>query len=90
MGGAGFKIIEHWLTRGGRKDKTALELREELRDDVLSLRKELREVETDLDSWRAKYYELLEKFIEVKTHLEVALRQIQEERDHQLKDKNDS
>jgi hypothetical protein len=90
LGGAGFKIIEHWLTAASRRDKTALEIREELREDVLSLRQELKEVETDLDNWRSKYYDLLEKFIEVKTNLEVALKQIQEEHEQQLKETHDS
>lgn len=76
FGGAGFKIIEHWLSRNQRTDDTATKLRDELREEVKSLREELRKVEADLDTWRGKYYELMEQFLAVRADLETALRTI--------------
>lgn len=62
FGGAGLKIIESFLSKGKVKSDIATEIRNELRGEVQTLREELRRVEEDLDTWKAKYYELLDQF----------------------------
>lgn len=66
FGGAGFKIVEYFLGRKGRRDDFATKLRGELRDEVTQLRREADKLhrETDnlrdeIDVWRSKYYALV-------------------------------
>ncbi len=69
FGGAGLKVLEVWLTRGRVKDDTATAFRNELRQELLGLRQELNDVETELDTWKKKYYDLLDQFIQVKNEI---------------------
>lgn len=66
LGGSGLKVIEFWLSRSKTRDDTAANFRNELREEVKTLRDELRKVETELDSWRAKYYELMDEYVKFK------------------------
>ena len=79
LGGSGLKIMESWLNKSKVRDDAASAFRTELRDEVKNLRDELRKVETDLDNWRAKYYELMEQFLKVKAELDAALRNASED-----------
>lgn len=67
VGGSGLKVIEHWLNKSKVKDDSAASFRKELRDEVTSLREELRKAEAGLDSWRDKYYALMDEFSAFKT-----------------------
>ena len=62
FGGAGLKFIEYLLSRGKAKQDLAQSIREELRSEVQSLRDELRQVQEEVDAWRQKYYDLLDRF----------------------------
>ncbi|AST15419.1 hypothetical protein SEA_SAMISTI12_233 [Streptomyces phage Samisti12] len=77
LGGVGLKFVEHWLSRSKVRDDTASQLRNELRTEIQGLKTELNNVESDLDKWRGKYYELMDNFIKVKSELETAMRQLQ-------------
>ncbi|ASR76616.1 hypothetical protein SEA_TRIBUTE_225 [Streptomyces phage Tribute] len=77
LGGVGLKFVEHWLSRSKVRDDTAAQLRTELRTEIQGLKTELNNVESDLDKWRGKYYELMDNFIKVKSELETAMRQLQ-------------
>ncbi len=77
LGGVGLKFVEHWLSRSKVRDDTAAQLRNELRTEIQGLKQELNNVEADLDKWRGKYYELMDNFIKVKSELEAAMRQLQ-------------
>lgn len=78
LGGVGLKFVEHWLSRSKVRDDTAAQLRNELRTEIQGLKKELNNVESDLDKWRGKYYELMDNFIKVKSELESAVRALQQ------------
>lgn len=78
LGGVGLKFVEHWLSRSKVRDDTAAQLRTELRTEIQGLKTELNNVESDLDKWRGKYYELMDNFIKVKSELETAMRQLQQ------------
>lgn len=78
LGGVGLKFVEHWLSRSKVRDDTASQLRNELRTEIQGLKTELNNVESDLDKWRGKYYELMDNFIRVKSELETAMRQLQQ------------
>jgi GrpB-like predicted nucleotidyltransferase (UPF0157 family) len=69
FGGAGLKTVETFLTRGQKKTDEAAILREELRKEATSLREELRAVEKELDSWKEKYFLLLQEYLELKGKL---------------------
>lgn len=83
FGGAGFKILEHFLGRSKRKIDEATSLRSELRTELNDLRTEadrLRdeadELRDEIDMWRTKYYSLVSSI--AKGDLEEALRKITE------------
>jgi len=71
------KITERWLNRSKDRDDTATQFRQELRDDLTSIKKELSDSEKELDIWKEKYFTLYEKYLTVKGQLEEALSQIQ-------------
>lgn len=77
FGGAGLEVTRRWLNRSKDRDDTATELRKELREELASLKKELDQVEAELDEWKNRYYDLLQQFVSVKGQLEDALRHIQ-------------
>lgn len=66
FGGAGLKIVEVWLNRGVRKDTTASDMRTELRTEVTGLRAELQRAEENSDKWRDKYYDLMDRYLQIK------------------------
>lgn len=73
FGGVGLKVVEAWLNRSKDKDNSQLEMRKELRSEIATklaeidnLRKQLQEIEDELDQWREKYYTLREEFLELK------------------------
>ncbi|AIW02689.1 hypothetical protein SEA_EVY_219 [Streptomyces phage Evy] len=82
LGGVGLKFVEHWLSRSKVRDDTAAQLRNELRTEIQGLKQELNNVETDLDKWRGKYYELMDNFIKVKSELETAMRTLQSQQNN--------
>lgn len=63
LGGSGLKVIEYWLNRSKNKDEAAATFRNELRQDVTALREELHRTEQERDSWRDRYYDLLQDSI---------------------------
>jgi len=84
LGGSGLKFIEHYLSRPKIKDDSATAFRNELREEVKNLRDELRKTEVELDTWRAKYYALLEEFSKAKIARDNALNKIQDVADEAL------
>lgn len=76
FGGAGLEFIKRWLGKAKDKEDTATALRNELRGELTSLKQELAEVEKELDEWKAKYYDVVEKYLTVKIQYENALRQL--------------
>lgn len=65
FGGAGLKVIEHLISRSSRKEDLAQQLRDELRQEVKTLRNQLDDIEQRLDRWKKKYYTLLVSFNEL-------------------------
>ena len=76
FGGAGLEFVKRWLGKAKDKDDTATALRNELRGELTSLKTELSNVERELDEWKAKYYDVVEKYLTVKIQYENALRQL--------------
>jgi hypothetical protein len=68
FGGAGLQIIKSWLGRPKERHDDETEFRVELREDIKTLRLELRKVEAELDVWREKYYSLMDEFVKFKTN----------------------
>lgn len=62
FGGVGLKVVETILSKKKSKSDTAAEIRNELRTDVAALRKEMKDLEEQLDIWKEKYYDLLNQF----------------------------
>lgn len=58
FGGAGLKTVEAILNRGKNKDDTAAQLRTELRQDLATIKADLKEEAKSADDWQRKYWEL--------------------------------
>jgi hypothetical protein len=80
FGGAGLEFIKRWLGKAKERDDTATALRNELRGELTSLKKELANVEKELDEWKAKYYEVVERYLTIKIQYENALRLLAEKK----------
>lgn len=78
FGGAGLKVIEYFLTKSVRKDDTATQMRKELRDEILSLREQLKRAEKELEEFREKYFNLQEEFSKLRIDLSNQLGQIRQ------------
>lgn len=76
FGGAGLKFIEYWLSRNKVKVDHATQIRTELRDDLESRRAEVGRLSEELDEWRERYFDIKAEYIQVKSELDAALRQI--------------
>jgi uncharacterized protein (DUF3084 family) len=76
FGGAGLEFIKRWLNKAKEKDDTATALRNELRSELTGLKTEMQAVEKELDEWKAKYYDVVEKYLTIKIQYEQALRQL--------------
>lgn len=61
FGGVGLKVIEYWLNRGKEKVDLAAEIRDELREDLVRYKAEAESYKKESDTWRQKYYDLLDK-----------------------------
>lgn len=70
LGGSGLKVIEYWLNKSRVENDAAATFRNELRDEVKTLRNELRQAETELDAWKAKYYELMDEFLKFRSNID--------------------
>lgn len=67
IGGGGLvKVFERIYSRGEKKMDLAAELRQELRDESRELRTIIKELEDSLAVEKERYYELLEKYNELK------------------------
>lgn len=76
--GAGLKFVEGWLKKTKDKDDTATNLRQELRNELTALKADMAKVEKELDEWKGKYYEVIERYIIAKAQLEAALKVLAE------------
>jgi archaellum component FlaC len=76
--GTGLKIVEKWLQKTKDKDDTATNLRNELRSELTALKKELADAGDSIDEWKAKYYDVIEKYILVKAQLNAVLKILSE------------
>lgn len=84
LGGSGLKFIEHYLSRPKIKEDSATAFRNELRQEMVALRTELKSAETDLDMWKVKYYDLLEQLSRARIDRDEALHKIQDAADDAL------
>lgn len=78
-GGVGLKVTENWLGRSKIKVDDASQIRDELRLEITAQKEEIRQLETDVEKWRADYYLLFEKYIAQQTELTIALQKIKAE-----------
>lgn len=61
-GGAVVKLIEIFFIPKASKEDFATKLRDELRTDIKSLRAEITRLQTDLDEWKKKYYDIIDRY----------------------------
>jgi predicted nucleic acid-binding Zn-ribbon protein len=78
-GGAGLKLLEHWLSRSKVKIDEATKLRDELRVEITALREETKELEKETDQWRQKYYNLRDEYTTMKTQYTIELQHLKDE-----------
>lgn len=75
-GGLGVKLVEWILSRSRVKVDDATQIRGELRIEITALRDEIKELEDERDKWRAEYYDLRDKHIQMQLELTMALEKI--------------
>lgn len=78
-GGVGLKVVEHWLGRNKVKVDDAARIRDELRIEITSQKEEIKTLEAEANTWRERYYALLEKHMTLQTELAWAIRGIKME-----------
>lgn len=83
FGGAGVKFLEQWLGRAKDKSDQGAQIRVELRQEIDSLRAQLiaasaeeTRLETVIEDWRSKYYDLRDEQTKVVTELTLTLEKI--------------
>jgi chromosome segregation ATPase len=77
-GTIGLKVAEHFLGKGRIKIDDAAKIRDELRLEITANKQEIKELEDDVEKWRADYYDLRDKYIQLQTELTLALQQIKD------------
>lgn len=78
-GGLGLKLAEHWLGKNRVRVDDASKIRDELRLEINAQREEIRQLEVDVEKWRADYYDLRDKYVQLQTELTLALQKIKQE-----------
>lgn len=81
FGGAGLKLLEHWMGRSQVRVDEAANLRNELRIEITALREEVKALEAEVDKWRTDYYDLRDKYSTLNTEYLIALEKIKAEAD---------
>lgn len=79
FGGAALELIKALVSRKAVKDKTATDMRTELRDEVRYLREQLKEAEDEKERLRENYYKLRDEFSVIKNDLDQALQRLKEQ-----------
>lgn len=75
-GGAGLKLMEHWLGRTKVKVDEAAKLRDELRIEITSQRDEIKQLEKEVNQWRREYYDLRDKYSSLNSEYMIALEKL--------------
>jgi hypothetical protein len=57
FGGIGVKVLDKLMSKRSEQFLEATKIREELRAEVVSLRKEVDDMQVEVDVWREKYYD---------------------------------
>jgi len=78
-GGAGLKVMEHYLGKSKVKIDEATKLRDELRVEITSQREEIKALEHEVDKWRNDYYDLRDKYTTLNTEYLIALEKLKQE-----------
>lgn len=85
-GGLGLRITEHFLGRSKVKVDDAAKIRDELRIEITSQRDEIKSLESEVNKWRAEYYDLRDKYIQMQTELTLALEKIKSQQPPQIEE----
>ena len=60
LGGVGLKLIDTFFLSKEKKADVASEFRDELREEMRAQKLEIKELRSDVDKWKLRYYGLLE------------------------------
>jgi len=72
----GVKLLEKWLGKRDKQVDDATQIRSELREQVTSLKTDIKELEDEVEEWRSKYYDTREELAMKRLELQQALEQI--------------
>lgn len=78
FGGAGLEFVKRWLGKAKETNDIATNLRNELRGELTALKLEMEATEKESNEWRARYYEVLEKYLTVKIQYDNSVRLLRE------------
>lgn len=69
FGGAGVKLVESLMARYRRRIDSTSQIRQELRDELESLRYDNSQLIDEVDVWKRKYFEILQELNNMKLEL---------------------
>jgi uncharacterized protein involved in exopolysaccharide biosynthesis len=81
FGGSGIKFLEKWLNKEKDEQEIATQIRNELRGDMKELKIEVQRLEQEVETWKQKYYDLLDQFWKFKQEHNELDRLVRESRD---------
>jgi putative hemolysin len=70
FGGIGVEVIRRMLGRSSDREVYAMTLRQELREEIKSLKDDLAKSQEELDEWKSKCYELMSEALQLHAQLE--------------------
>lgn len=77
-GAIGLKVTEHFLSKGQQESTDASRMRDELRIQIDQQRRDISELEKEVDEWRDRYYDLRDDHVKLQAELIVRLKEIKE------------
>ena len=78
FGGAGLKMVDHYVGKNQAKADYGTQIRDELRLEINAQREEIKVLEDAVSKWREEYYNLRDKYTELQTELTITLQKLKE------------
>jgi predicted nuclease with TOPRIM domain len=82
VSGVVVKVVDHTYLRRERSFDDAVAIRQELRDEVHGLHRELKALQQELDGWKTRYYDLTSRYQGLLAECQTLRAELEELRDH--------
>ena len=82
VSGVVVKVVDHTYVHREKSFDDAVAIRQELRDEVHSLHRELKALQQELDAWKTRFYELSTRYNGLLAECQALRAELEELRDH--------